>query len=176
MLNKPKGYLTTRSDERKRKIVYDLLPAWALQDGWMHAGRLDLDTTGILLFSQDGDILESLMHPGSVDKEYRLEIRGHVQEHHVKTLLAGVHTPIGVLAAKEVIVKKVGSGKSHATVILDEGRNLHIRRMFAELKDDRHNTVLRVLNLRRTRIGAVSCDVPLGSWRWLTLDEADSLL
>jgi 23S rRNA pseudouridine2605 synthase len=64
VLNKPKGYIVTRSDEKGRKTVYDLLPHWAFDDGWMPIGRLDLESKGLLLFTQDGKIGNALTRPG----------------------------------------------------------------------------------------------------------------
>jgi len=63
-LNKPKGYVVTRSDERGRKTVYDLLPKWAFDDGWMPIGRLDLESKGLLLFTRNGKIGNVLTQPG----------------------------------------------------------------------------------------------------------------
>jgi 23S rRNA pseudouridine2605 synthase len=63
-LNKPKSYIVTRSDEHGRKTVYDLLPNWAFNDGWMPIGRLDLESKGLLLFTQNGKIGNALTQPG----------------------------------------------------------------------------------------------------------------
>jgi 23S rRNA pseudouridine2605 synthase len=63
-LNKPKGYIVTRSDEHGRKTVYDLLPDWAFNEGWMPIGRLDLESKGLLLFTQNGKIGDALTQPG----------------------------------------------------------------------------------------------------------------
>jgi 23S rRNA pseudouridine2605 synthase len=63
-LNKPKGYIVTRCDELRRKTVYNLLPSWAFDDGWMPIGRLDLESKGLLLFTRDGKIGNALTQPG----------------------------------------------------------------------------------------------------------------
>ena len=71
-INKPKGYIVTRSDERGRKTVYDLLPDWAFEDGWMPIGRLDLESKGLLLFTQNGKIGNFLTKPGECVKIYEI--------------------------------------------------------------------------------------------------------
>ena len=83
MLHKPKGYVVTRSDERGRKTVYDLLPEWALRDGWMPVGRLDLDSRGLLLFALDGRVLDAVTRPGRILKTYEVWVRGRVTDEHV---------------------------------------------------------------------------------------------
>ena len=90
MLHKPKGYVVTRSDEKGRKTVYDLLPDWARREGWMPAGRLDLDSRGLLLFSREGKILDALTRPGHLDKTYEVLVRGLVTPEHVARALAAV--------------------------------------------------------------------------------------
>ena len=71
-LNKPKGYLVTRSDDLGRKTVYDLLPDWVFNDGWMPIGRLDLESKGLLLFTTDGKTGNVLTKPGNCIKVYEV--------------------------------------------------------------------------------------------------------
>jgi len=71
-LNKPKGYVVTRSDELGRKTVYDLLPDWVFHDGWMPVGRLDLESKGLLLFTTNGKIGDALTKPGNCIKVYEI--------------------------------------------------------------------------------------------------------
>ena len=86
-LNKPKGYIVTRSDERGRKTVYDLLPSWAFDEGWMPIGRLDLESKGLLLFTRDGKIANALTQPGNCVKIYEIWVRGHVTDEHITMAL-----------------------------------------------------------------------------------------
>lgn len=86
-LNKPKGYIVSRSDELGRKTVYDLLPDWVFDDGWMPIGRLDLESKGLLLFTKDGKIGNALTNPGSCIKIYEISVRGHVTQEHIATAL-----------------------------------------------------------------------------------------
>ena len=87
VLNKPKGYIVTRSDERGRKTVYDLLPDWVFDNGWMPIGRLDLESKGLLLFTQNGKIGNVLTKPGGCVKIYEILVRGHVTDEHIASAL-----------------------------------------------------------------------------------------
>ncbi len=176
MLHKPKGYVVTRSDERGRKTVYDLLPGWALRDGWKPAGRLDRDSRGLLLFATEGPALDSLTRPGSVHKTYEVWVRGRVTDEHVAQALAGVDTPAGTCRARSVEVLGGAGPKTRLRVVLDEGKNRHIRRLFGALRDPRFGTPLKVLELKRTAVGGLSLDIPSGRWRFLSDEEAAGLL
>ncbi len=175
-LNKPRGLVVSRADEHGRPTVYSVLPSWALTQGWMPAGRLDLDSSGLLLFAREGAVLDMLTRPGHLEKAYKVVVRGHVQTHHVQTALGGVPTPVGPLRAAALTVGAVAHGKSTLEVILKEGKNRHIRRIFAAMKDDQHGTALKVMTLRRVRVGSLVLDTVPGGWRWLTDPETDALL
>ena len=168
MLNKPKGYVVTRSDEKGRKTVYALLPEWAYEEGWMPVGRLDLGSTGLLLFTREGKLADRLTHPGSCHKVYEVWVRGHVTKDHVQRALKGVQTSEGLLKVVRVEIKGGAGPKTRLEVELDEGRNRHIRRLFNALKDPKFGTPLKVLELRRTQIGPLALDVGSGKWRFLT--------
>jgi 23S rRNA pseudouridine2605 synthase len=170
MLHKPKGYVVTRSDERGRKTVYDLLPPWAYDERWMPAGRLDLDSRGLLLFSKDGRDVDALTRPGHLTKTYEVWVRGRVTPQHLKLALTGP------FRAKEVEVLGGAGPKTRLRVVLDEGRNRHIRRLFGAMKDPRLGTPLKVLELKRTAVGSLLLDIPSGQWRFLTEAESSSLL
>ena len=107
-LHKPKGYLVTRADDLGRKTVYDLLPDWALDDGWMPIGRLDLASKGLLLFTTDGQIGNTLTKPGACAKVYEIWVRGHVTEAHIAEAKRGVESKHGLL--KALVVEKLGLG------------------------------------------------------------------
>jgi 23S rRNA pseudouridine2605 synthase len=176
MLHKPKGYVVTRSDEKNRKTVYELLPPWAYDEGWMPVGRLDMDSKGLLLFTQNGQISDYLTEPGSCHKLYEVWVRGHVTPDQAVQMVAGVETSEGLLRAVRVEIKGGAGPKTRLEVELDEGKNRHIRRMFGELKDPKFGTALKVLELKRTAIGPLPLDVESGKWRFLTQDEERNLL
>lgn len=174
-LNKPKGYLVTRSDDLGRKTVYDLLPDWAYDDGWMPIGRLDLDSKGLLLFTTNGKINDTLTTPGKKIKIYEIWVRGHVTDEHIDMVLRGVESKHGLL--KAIKVEKIGTGgaKTKLRVQIDEGKNRHIRRLFGALRDPKFGTPLKVLELKRVSIGGFGLDIESGKWRYLTPKEEEML-
>jgi len=176
MLHKPKGVVVSRRDERGRRTVYDLLPGWVLADGWVPVGRLDQDSTGLLLFVKEGELVERLTRPGACPKTYEVWVRGRVTEEHLEAIRQGIPSPVGLLTA--ISVEKLGGAgpKSRLRVTLDEGKNRHIRRLFGALKDPKFATPLKVVELRRTHIGSLALDVASGSWRLLDGREARELL
>ncbi len=175
-LNKPKGYVVTRSDELGRKTVYDLLPDWVFDDGWMPIGRLDLDSKGLLLFTTDGQIGNALTKRGNCIKVYEIWVRGHVTDEHIAEALKGVESPQGLLKALEVEKISTGGAKTKLRVIIDEGKNRHIRRLFGALKDPKFGTPLKVLELSRISIGSFKLNIEIGQWRYLSLEEERMLI
>ncbi len=175
-LNKPKGYIVTRSDELGRKTVYDLLPEWAFDDGWMPIGRLDLESKGLLLFTTNGKVGNALTKPGNCMKVYEIWVRGHVTEEHIKMALIGVKSPQGLLKAKSVEKLGIGGAKTKLRIIIDEGKNRHIRRLFGAMKDPKFGTPLKVLDLKRISIGSFKLDIKSAEWRFLSLDEQSRLV
>jgi len=176
VLNKPKGYVVTRSDERGRKTVYDLLPDWVFNDGWMPIGRLDLESKGLLLFTPDGKIGNALTKPKNCIKVYEIWVRGHVTQEHIAEAKRGVESKHGLL--KALVVEKIGMGgaKTKLKIVIDEGKNRHIRRLFGALKDQKFGTPLKVLELKRVSIGSFELDIESGTWRYLLVDEERMLL
>ncbi|MFA6188332.1 MAG: pseudouridine synthase [Sulfuricurvum sp.] len=175
-LNKPKGYVVTRSDELGRKTVYDLLPDWVFNDGWMPIGRLDLESKGLLLFTTNGKIGDALTKPGNCIKVYEIWVRGHVTDEHIAQSLKGVQSPHGLLKALEVEKISIGGAKTKLKVVIDEGKNRHIRRLFGALRDPKFGTPLKVLNLNRISIGSFKLNIEIGQWRYLSLEEERMLI
>jgi len=175
-LNKPKGYIVTRSDELKRKTVYDLLPEWVFTDGWMPIWRLDLESKWLLLFTKNGKIGNVLTTPGGCIKIYEILVRGHVTDEHIKTALKGVQSPHGLL--KALVVEKIWNmgAKTKLRVQIDEWKNRHIRRLFGAMKDPKFDTPLKVLSLSRISIGSLKLDIESGKWRYLSKEEENILL
>ncbi len=175
-LNKPKGYLVTRSDDLGRKTVYDLLPQWAYDDGWMPIGRLDLDSKGLLLFTQEGKVGHKLTQPGGCIKVYEIWVRGHVSEEHIAQAIKGVKHKEDIL--KALVIEKIGIGgaKTKLRVQINEGKNRHIRRLFGVLKDKKFRTSLKVLELKRVNIGSFSLNIESGKWNFLSVEEEKALL
>ena len=175
-LNKPKGYVVTRSDERGRKTVYDLLPDWVFNDGWMPIGRLDLESKGLLLFTTNGQIGNALTKPGNCIKVYEIWVRGHVTDEHIAEAMKGVETPQGEMKALKVEKIGMGGAKTKLRVEINEGKNRHIRRLFGALKDPKFGTPLKVVSLSRISIGSFKLDIESGKWRFLSLEEERMLM
>ena len=175
-LNKPKGYVVTRSDEQGRKTVYDLLPDWVFNDQWMPIGRLDLESKGLLLFTTNGKMGNALTKPGNCVKVYEIWVRGHVTNEHIAQAKKGVESKHGLL--KALVVEKIGTGgaKTKLKIIINEGKNRHIRRLFGALKDQKFETPLKVLSLNRVSIGSFKLDIELANWRYLSEEEEKILM
>ncbi len=175
-LNKPKGYVVTRSDERGRKTVYDLLPAWVFNEEWMPIGRLDLESRGLLLFTREGKVGNVLTKPGNCIKVYEIWVRGYVTDEHISQAMKGVESKFGLLKALHVEKISFGGAKTKLRVKIDEGKNRHIRRLFGALKDPKFGTPLKVLTLTRVSIGRFNLNIESGQWRYLSLEEERILL
>jgi 23S rRNA pseudouridine2605 synthase len=174
--HKPKGLLVTRADEAGRRTVYHALPEWVMADGWVPVGRLDKETTGLLLFVREGALVDALTRPGACPKTYEVWVRGRVTDEHLTRIRRGIPSPVGLLTVRSIEVLGGVGCKTRLRVVLDEGRNRHIRRLFGALKDPERRTPLKVLDLKRTRIGALGLDLPSGAWRFLAAVEVEALL
>jgi 23S rRNA pseudouridine2605 synthase len=174
-LNKPKGYIVTKYDDLNRKTVYNLLPDWVFNDGWMPIWRLDLESKGLLLFTRNGKIGNFLTTPGGCVKIYEIWVRGYVTDEHIETALNWIDTPIGKL--KAIMVEKIWNwwAKTKLRVQIDEWKNRHIRRLFWAMKDPKFGTPLKVVNLTRVKIWSLELDIENGKWRYL-LEEEENLL
>jgi 23S rRNA pseudouridine2605 synthase len=174
-LHKPKGYVVTRSDEKGRKTVYDLLPGWIREEGWMPVGRLDMDSKGLLLFTPDGKLAERLTRPGSCRKVYEVWVRGRVTSEHLEAMLQGVRSNGETLKAAHLVLKGGAGPKTRIQVELDDGKNRHLRRLFGAQRDPKFGTPLKVLELKRIQIGGLKLDLDSGQWRFLEEGEARAL-
>jgi len=176
MLHKPKGYVVTRNDESGRKTVYQLLPEWAFSQGWMPVGRLDLDSKGLLLFTQDSKLADRLTRPGSCRKIYEVWVRGLVQQEHLVKMLKGIKVEKDLLKVVNATITGGAGHKTRLEVELDEGKNRHIRRLFGALQDPQFGTPLKVLELKRVQIGGLKLDTASGKWRFLMPEEESLFL
>ena len=167
MLNKPRGYVTTLSDEKGRKTVADLVKGCPARV-WP-VGRLDLDSEGLLLLTDDGELTHRLIHPShEVEKEYHVWVTGDAGK--ALPVLRGPITLDGVpLRPARVELLGREKGESVLSVTIHEGKNRQVRRMCALAG-------LKVRRLRRVREGALRLgDLPVGRWRLLTEEERHQL-
>ncbi|MDR4494594.1 MAG: pseudouridine synthase [Nitrospirales bacterium] len=176
IFHKPKGLVVTRKDEKQRATVYEALPPFFLTDGWVPIGRLDKLSKGLLLFTQHGNLVDLFTQPGTCEKCYDIVVRGRITEEHLFSAQTGVPSPFGLLKVhKAKKIREIGP-KTYLQVILKEGKNRHLRRLFHSFKDPQFHTPLKVLELKRIRIGTLTLDIPSGEWRYITRSEEKRLL
>lgn len=163
LLNKPEGYITTRSDELNRKTVYDLIKevkSWVFP-----VGRLDKETSGLIIFTNDNHFGEFLTNPESdVQKEYLVQIDKPISDEDVLKLENGV-TILKTYKTLPAVVKINKPDRKELIITICEGKNRQIRRMFKSLNYE-------VVKLVRIQIGEITIDnLKPGEWRYLTKSE-----
>lgn len=167
MLNKPKGYVSSVSDDRKRKTVIELINT---KTRIFPVGRLDYDSEGLLILTNDGELTYKLTHPkNQITKTYTVKIEGGIESSQLDELKKGVVVDGYKLSPCEIFVKDKNSQYTKLEVIIHEGRNREIRKMFATINKN-------VIFLKRTKIA----DLKLGSlnrgeYRRLTQKEVNYL-
>ncbi len=164
LLNKPRGYVSTAKDERGRPTVLELvkeIPARVYP-----VGRLDLNSEGLLLLTNDGELTNALIHPSfRVDKTYRVRVTGAVTEEKLDKLRAGIELEDGLTAPAEIFRLNADT----VEITIHEGRNRQVRRMFAAVGCD-------VKRLQRIKFAGLTLDgVGAGKFRQLTSAEIVSL-
>lgn len=164
MLHKPRGYVTTLSDEKGRKTVADLVSGCGTRV-WP-VGRLDLDSEGLLLLTDDGELTNQLIHPRhEVEKEYLVWVRGEITPDKIRRL----SMPMTLDGQKLRPAKVTRKGECSLSVVIHEGKNRQVRRMCASVG-------LTVTRLKRIREGSIFLhDLPLGKWRYLSDTEVEAL-
>lgn len=166
-LHKPKGYICSRDDEKGRKTIFDLAD---LSVRLFSIGRLDYDTEGLILLTNDGEFAQSLAHPSKrVEKEYIVVVEGSVLESELAVLRSGVvENGVRMPEARVEYIKKE-NGNSRLSVIIDEGQNRQIRRMFEGI--GRHIVLLKRVRIDQITLGGL----PRGKTKLLTREELASL-
>jgi 23S rRNA pseudouridine2605 synthase len=166
ILNKPKDTITTMSDERGRNTVMNYVQ---VKQRVFPVGRLDRNTTGVLLFTNDGDLANALIHPKhEIEKVYRVTLDSQVNDDDLRKLRKGIGLSDG--SAKALYAETIsGSKRKKVLVSLCEGRNREIRRMFEAIGYDVHQLD------RISFAGLTSVGLPRGGWRFLTKSEVDYL-
>ena len=164
--HKPVGEIVTHDDPQNRPTVFRRLPR--LQQGkWQSVGRLDINTEGLLLFTNSGELANQLMHPRfGVEREYAVRLLGRLTEENKATLLAGVDVD-GQKAAFRAITEGGGDGANHwYRVVITEGRNREVRKLFDAVG-------LTVSRLIRIRYGSVVLPLGLKRGVWVDLEDGD---
>ncbi|EQM76359.1 23S rRNA pseudouridine(2605) synthase RluB [Pseudomonas stutzeri] len=169
--NKPDGEICTRDDPEGRPTVFDRLPR-PKEGRWINIGRLDINTTGLLLFTTDGELANRLMHPSyEMDREYAVRVRGEVDDEMIERLKTGVMLEDGPARFTDIQQAPGGEGFNHwYHCVVMEGRNREVRRLW-------ESQGLVVSRLKRVRFGPVfmTSDLPMGRWREMSQSEVDIL-
>ena len=169
MLHKPKGYLSTVSDDRGRKTVMDLMAG--INERIFPIGRLDYDSEGLLLFTNDGDTAQSLLHPSNeVEKTYVVVVRGEIKESELAVLRAGVVIDGRRTAKCRAKLVKMDKEFSRLEMSIHEGRNRQIRKMFEAI--GKEVVLLKRVSVGKIKLGGLS----RGSYRSLNQNEVDYLV
>ena len=165
LLNKPRGYVSTVKDERGRRTVLELLGE-NFRERVYPVGRLDLNSEGLILLTNDGDLTNALIHPRfEVKKTYRAKISGDITEEKLDKLRAGIELDDGLTAPAKVYLL----GENLIEITIHEGRNRQVRRMFAAIGCD-------VKRLRRIKFACLTLEgLKVGKFRELTAEEVAKL-
>jgi len=172
LYNKPEGEVSTRSDTEGRITVFDRLPV-KRGERWIAVGRLDMNTSGLLLFTNDGDLANALMHPSNeIDREYAVRVKGDVDEDMMRTLRDGVLLEDGMARFTDIQPGRNATGaNSWFYVVLMEGKNREVRRLW-------ESQGVQVSRLKRVRFGNVFIPSSLKAGKYTELNQMqiDSLV
>lgn len=161
VLNKPIGFVTTKSDEFGRKNVFDLIRANDMRENLFPVGRLDMQTSGLLILTNDGDLAQEIIHPSKkIRKEYEVELNTFLSDRHKQKIEEGL--VLDEVKLSPCLIDRVSKKKYVVTIW--EGRKRQIRRMF-ELKQ------YKVVKLNRRKIGGLDLEklnIKLGEYRFVT--------
>ncbi len=169
LLNKPKGYITTSEDPHDRKIVMSLVQN-ACSERIYPVGRLDRNTTGLLLFTNDGDLAKKLTHPKhGVKKLYHVVLDKPLTKNHLLEIAAGLKLEDGEIIPDKIAYDLKSGDKREVGIELHSGRNRIVRRVFEHLG-------YKVVKLDRVMFASLTKkDIPRGKWRHLTEKEVNML-
>ena len=166
MLNKPRGVLSSKKDDKKIKLVFDFLPKVSNEPDWIAVGRLDINTSGLMLFTNDGTLAHKLMHPSfEIDREYLVRARGNFDEQKRKKMLSGVTIENEIYQFSDIVPGEKQSSNQWFSVCMLTGKNREVRKLF-ESQD------LEVSRLKRVRIGPIFLPSTLREGSCINLTES----
>ena len=170
-VNKPKGYTCSNSDEYADRLIFELLPRRLLQTRLFCAGRLDVESEGLVIITNDGKLAHKLTHPSQqVRKKYQIEIKEALASEHLPLMIQGIEDQGEFLRIDEIKAKgKSPIGETRLDVMLGHGKKREIRRVFGHFR-------YQIKKLRRVSVGGLHLNkIPLGSFRELNEKEIDLL-
>ena len=167
VLYKPKGFISSRSDEMGRKTIFDLIPRKPFLN---HVGRLDKDTTGLILLTNDGGLSQFLTHPkNKIPKEYVAKTNEFINDKVIKKIERGIFIGSGEKGKAKIISQEKIKNTVHVNMILRQGKKNEIRRIFKF-------SGLKLIALKRIKFGNITLDqLKEGQWRELTKKEKQYL-
>jgi 23S rRNA pseudouridine2605 synthase len=168
--NKPEGEICTRKDPEGRQTVFDRLPKLT-GERWVAVGRLDINTSGLLLFTNDGELANRLMHPSrQIEREYAVRILGEVKQENIDAMCAGIQLDDGMAKFSDVQYFDGKGSNQWYHVVIVEGRNREVRRLW-------ESQGFQVSRLKRVRYGSVFMDSSMraGTWNELAKKDIDQL-
>lgn len=169
--HKPVGEISSRQDPKHSRTVFDKLPPLK-QGRWVQVGRLDINTSGLLIFTNNGELANRLMHPKfELEREYSVRVHGQVSDDAIKAMLKGVELEDGIAKFKRIEAKGGEGANSWYNVILTEGKNREVRRLW-------QSQGLEVSRLIRIRYGKLSMPRYLarGNYKELSIKEVEAFL
>ncbi|MEE2640375.1 MAG: pseudouridine synthase [Planctomycetota bacterium] len=166
-VNKPRGVISTNKDPSGRPRVVDLIPT---DQRVYTVGRLDKDSEGLIIVTNDGDLANQLTHPRfGIEKTYLIQVEGHPTREQMDSLVSGVYLAEGFVQIKSYLFKRKQKNTTEIEIVLDEGRNREVRRLLARIGH-------KVLFLRRVAVGSYLMEgIPFGDHRQLTTEEVQLL-
>ena len=171
MLNKPEGVISSNKREKNLPIVFDYLPKSNLNTRWISIGRLDINSSGLMLFTNDGTFANFCMHPSSmIDREYLVRARGEFTQEKKQKMLSGINIEGVTYQLTDIVEGEKHSSNQWFSVCLMSGKNKEVRKIFNYLD-------LEISRLKRTRFGPIFLPSSLkkGSTIELSNKEIDSL-
>ena len=166
MLNKPRGVLSSKKDEKKINLVFDFLPKVENEPEWIAVGRLDINTSGLMLFTNNGNMAHQLMHPSfKIDREYLVRARGHFNEDKKKNMLSGVKIENEIYKFSDIVPREKQSSNQWFSVCMLTGKNREVRKIFKSQD-------LEVSRLKRVRIGPIFLPSTLREGSCISLTES----
>ena len=166
ILNKPRGVLSAKKDDKKIKLIFDFLPKIQNEPDWIAVGRLDINTSGLMLFTNDGNLAHQIMHPSfKIDREYLVRARGHFNDQKKKNMLSGIKIDHEIYKFSDIVPGEKQSTNQWFSVCMLTGKNREVRKLF-ESQD------LEVSRLKRVRIGPIFLPSTLKEGECVNLSEA----